>query len=45
MPQAQIFFIAMPLNILIGFSIMAMSLGAMVMLWAERYERFASTLN
>ncbi|WP_440959377.1 flagellar biosynthetic protein FliR [Oceanicaulis sp. LC35] len=45
MPQAQIFFIAMPLNILIGFSIMAMSLGAMVMLWTDRYERFASTLN
>jgi len=45
MPQVQIFFIAMPANIMIGFSIWAMALGAMAMVWLERYERFASTLN
>ena len=45
MPQAQIFFIAMPLNILVGFSILAMSLGAMALVWLERFERFAVTLQ
>jgi len=45
MPQAQIFFIAMPLNILVGFSIMAIALGAMAMVWVERFERFATTLG
>ena len=45
MPQAQIFFIAMPLNILVGFSIMAIALGAMALVWVERFERFAVTLN
>lgn len=43
MPQAQIFFIAMPLNILIGFAILAISLGAIALVWLERFERFAVT--
>ncbi|WP_270374675.1 flagellar biosynthetic protein FliR [Marinicauda sp. Alg238-R41] len=43
MPQAQIFFIAMPLNILIGFAILAISLGAIAIVWLERFERFAVT--
>ncbi|MEE2566893.1 flagellar biosynthetic protein FliR [Hyphobacterium marinum] len=41
MPQAQIFFIAMPSNILAGFFIVAISLGTMAMVWLERMERFA----
>lgn len=44
MPQTQIFFIAMPLNILFGFMIMAIALGAMSLVWLERIERFAITL-
>ena len=43
MPQAQIFFIAMPLNILVGFSILAIALGTMTLVWLERVERFAVT--
>ena len=43
MPQAQIFFIAMPLNIMIGFAILAISLGAIALVWLERFERFAVT--
>ncbi len=45
MPQAQIFFIAMPLNILIGFSILAMTLGGASLVWLDRVERFATTLS
>lgn len=45
MPQAQIFFIAMPLNILLGFAILAISLGSMSLVWMERFEHFAATLE
>ncbi|MGJ3230629.1 MAG: flagellar biosynthetic protein FliR [Oceanicaulis sp.] len=45
MPQAQIFFIAMPLNILVGFAILAMTLGAISLVWLERFEQFAVTLQ
>jgi len=45
MPQAQIFFIAMPSNILIGLSIVAMALGSMGLVWMERMERFAVELG
>ncbi len=45
MPQAQIFFIAMPSNILIGLSIMALVLGAMMMAWLGQLEDFASELS
>lgn len=45
MPQAQIFFIAMPANILIGFSILAITLGAIGLVFVERYEQFAATLS
>lgn len=45
MPQAQIFFIAMPLNILVGFAIMAMTLGAVALVFLERFEQFAVTLQ
>ncbi len=45
MPQAQIFFIAMPLNILIGFSILAITIGAASLVWLDRVERFATTLS
>ena len=45
MPQAQIFFIAMPLNILLGFSILAVTLGSISMVFIGRYEQFALTLS
>ena len=45
MPQAQIFFIAMPLNILIGFAILAITLGAASLVWLSRVEEFAATLS
>lgn len=44
MPQAQIFFIAMPLNILVGFAILGIAIGSMSLVWLERFERFAMTL-
>jgi len=41
MPQAQIFFIAMPSNIMAGLFITAIALGSMATLWLSRMERFA----
>ena len=41
MPQAQIFFIAMPVNIMAGFFIFAIAVGAMAMVWLQRLESFA----
>ena len=45
MPQLQIFFIAMPANIMIGLFIFAISLGAISAVWLERMQRFATELN
>ena len=45
MPQAQIFFIAMPSNIIVGLFILAISLGAMSAVWLERMQRFATDMN
>ncbi|MGY6531141.1 flagellar biosynthetic protein FliR [Glycocaulis sp.] len=44
MPQVQIFFVAMPVNILIGFTIFALALGTMATVWLERFESFAANL-
>jgi len=44
MPQAQIFFIAMPSNIMVGLFILAIALGAMSAVWLERMQRFAVDL-
>lgn len=41
MPQAQIFFIAMPSNIMVGLFILTIALGAMAAVWLERMQRFA----
>jgi len=41
MPQAQIFFIAIPSNIMAGLFITAIALGSMATLWLSRMERFA----
>ncbi len=41
MPQFQIFFVAAPINILVGLSILALSLGVIGLVWIDRYEAFA----
>lgn len=41
MPQVQIFFIAMPSNIMVGLFILTIALGAMAAVWLERMQRFA----
>tara|TARA_R110002072_G_scaffold92639_3_gene206002 strand:- start:1589 stop:2341 length:753 start_codon:yes stop_codon:yes gene_type:complete len=45
MPQAQIFFIAMPSNIMVGLFILTISLGAMSAVWLDRMRQFAIDLN
>jgi flagellar biosynthetic protein FliR len=45
MPQVQIFFIAMPSNIMAGLFILTIALGTMSMVWLERMQRFAIDLN
>lgn len=41
MPQAQIFFIAMPIGILAGLAILAATLGGALLVWADSVERLA----
>lgn len=38
MPQFQIFFVAAPLNVLLGLSVFALSLGVVGMVWVDRYR-------
>jgi flagellar biosynthetic protein FliR len=45
MPQLQIFFIAMPANIMAGLFIVTIALGAMSVVWLERMQRFAIDLS
>jgi flagellar biosynthetic protein FliR len=40
MPQFQIFFVATPLSVLLGLSIMAMSLGVFGLVWVDRFRAF-----
>jgi flagellar biosynthetic protein FliR len=40
MPQFQIFFVATPLSVLLGLSIMAMSLGVFGLVWIDRFRVF-----
>jgi flagellar biosynthetic protein FliR len=40
MPQFQIFFAATPLNLLLGLSIFALSLGSIGMVWVRSYSDF-----
>jgi flagellar biosynthetic protein FliR len=39
MPQFQVFFVAAPLQVLLGLSVFALSLGAMGMVWLDRYRQ------
>jgi flagellar biosynthetic protein FliR len=45
MPQFQIFFAAAPLQILLGFSILALSLGTIGMVWVSRYRELLAAFT
>ncbi|WP_300555890.1 flagellar biosynthetic protein FliR [Maricaulis sp.] len=45
MPQLQIFFVAMPANIMFGLLILLIAIGAMAAVWLERMQRFAFELS
>jgi len=38
MPQMQVFFIALPLQILVGFSVLAVTLGVIMMVFIDHFE-------
>ena len=40
MPQLQVFFLAMPINILVGFSILMLMIGTIMMVFIDRLESF-----
>jgi flagellar biosynthetic protein FliR len=42
MPQFQIFFAAAPLQVLLGLSLFALSLGVMGTYWIDRYRALLS---
>lgn len=44
MPQVQIFFIAMPANILLGFGIFMLIIGSMMMVFLDAYARHLNNL-
>lgn len=43
-PQIQVFFIAMPINVLGGFIIFALGLSASILIWLDSLQRFAGAL-
>jgi flagellar biosynthesis protein FliR len=45
MPQVQIFFVAMPLNVFAGLAIFAISLGSILNVWLRHIEAFAQSMN
>ncbi|MFY8209405.1 MAG: flagellar biosynthetic protein FliR, partial [Caulobacter sp.] len=38
MPAFQIFFVASPLSVILGLSLLALSLGGIAMVWTDRYR-------
>jgi flagellar biosynthetic protein FliR len=44
-PQIQVFFIAMPLNILGGFVLIALTLSTGMLIWLDRFDQFAADLR
>jgi flagellar biosynthetic protein FliR len=44
MPQFQVFFMASPLSVLLGLSILAMSLGVLGLVWVDRFRAFVDRL-
>jgi flagellar biosynthetic protein FliR len=45
MPQFQVFFVATPLNLLLGLSIFALSLGAIGLVWVRAFETFTEVFT
>jgi flagellar biosynthetic protein FliR len=45
MPQFQVFFAATPLTLLLGLSVFALSLGAIGLVWVDRFRAFALRLT
>lgn len=45
MPQFQIFFVAAPLQVLLGLSVFALSLGSLLMVWTDRYRDLVMLFN
>jgi flagellar biosynthetic protein FliR len=43
MPQFQVFFVATPLNVLLGLSVFALSLGVVGMVWVDRFRDLIGT--
>jgi flagellar biosynthetic protein FliR len=44
MPQFQIFFVATPLQVLLGLSLFALSLGMFGLVWVDRFRAFVGQL-
>jgi flagellar biosynthetic protein FliR len=40
LPQFQIFFVSTPINVLVGLSVFALSLGLIGLIWIDRYEAY-----
>jgi flagellar biosynthetic protein FliR len=40
MPQFQIFFVATPLSVILGLSLLALSISLIGLVWISRYETF-----
>jgi len=45
MPAFQIFFVASPLSVILGLSLLALSLGGIAMVWTERYRDLLMIFN
>ena len=45
MPQFQVFFAATPLTLLLGLSVLALSVGGMGLVWVDRFRAFAERLT
>jgi flagellar biosynthetic protein FliR len=45
MPAFQIFFVASPLSVILGLSLLALSLGGIAMVWSERYRDLLLIFN
>jgi flagellar biosynthetic protein FliR len=45
MPQFQIFFVATPLSVLLGLSLLALSVSMIGLIWIQRYESFLGVFD
>ena len=44
-PQFQIFFAAAPLTVLLGLSVLMLSIGLIGMVWLQRYQAFLTQFS